>query len=114
MALVPHERSLVKRMEGRPFVLLGVNVDQTRDLQKRAEEQSKIPWRSWWDGARGPIAGVWAVDLLPTFVLIDAHGVVRLREVDPDDLDHLVEQLVKEAEEETGKAAADQTPGGAG
>jgi hypothetical protein len=56
--MYPHERSLVKKMEGKPFVLLGVNSDGDKDkLHKRMEEE-KITWRSWWDGGdtNGPIA----------------------------------------------------------
>ena len=29
--MYPHERSLVKKMEGKPFVLLGVNSDADRE-----------------------------------------------------------------------------------
>ena len=32
--MYPHERSLVKKMEGKPFVLLGVNSDGTRTSSK--------------------------------------------------------------------------------
>ena len=36
MALVPHERELVRRLEDKPFVLLGVNGDEHRDRAKQA------------------------------------------------------------------------------
>ena len=32
MAMVPHERSLVKRLEGKPFSLLGIDLTAPRAL----------------------------------------------------------------------------------
>jgi hypothetical protein len=32
--MYPHERSLVKKMEGKPFALIGVNSDEDRDALK--------------------------------------------------------------------------------
>ena len=50
MAMVPHERSLVKRLEGKPFALVGVNRDASREILKKCEEKRKITWRSFFDG----------------------------------------------------------------
>ena len=47
--MYPHERSLVKRLEGKPFALLGVNSD-TKDRVRQAMKKENITWRSWWDG----------------------------------------------------------------
>jgi AhpC/TSA family len=35
MAMVPHERELVKRLDGKPFALLGVNCDGDREKARR-------------------------------------------------------------------------------
>ncbi len=44
--MYPHERSLVKRLAGEPFALIGVNSDKDKaKLAKRMEEES-ITWRS--------------------------------------------------------------------
>ncbi len=53
--MFPHERSLVKRLEGKPFALLGVNSDADREKLKETMKQQNITWRSWWDG--GSTAG---------------------------------------------------------
>ena len=55
--MYPHERSLVKTMEGKPFVLLGINSDPDKtELAKRLKEEN-ITWRSWWDvDTSGPIS----------------------------------------------------------
>ena len=81
MADVPHERSLEKNLEGKPFVLLGVNSYRDRDLLKNVLAKEKIPWRSWWDGGgtSGPISRRWNIQAWPTLYLIDAKGVIRYK-----------------------------------
>ena len=44
--MYPHERSLVKRLADKPFVLLGVNSDETRDEVKKVLERNQLSWRS--------------------------------------------------------------------
>jgi len=79
MGMVKQERTLVDRMRGKAFVLLGVNSDSTRERAKKVMETEGITWRSWWDGgsADGPIAMQWSVMGWPTLYLIDARGVIR-------------------------------------
>ena len=101
MAMVPHERSLVKKMEGKPFVLLGVDSDTTKEAGKDAEKQHKITWRSWFDGRPGPIVKEWQIQGFPTLYLLDAKGAIRHKWVgSPGDevINKAVEQLVKETE----------------
>ena len=82
--MFPHERSLVKRLEGKPFVLLGVNSDESRKELKAVMKKEKITWRSFWNGGRdGPISREWGIRGWPTLVIIDAKGVIRYRDVRP-------------------------------
>jgi hypothetical protein len=102
--MYPHERSLVKRLENKPFVLLGVNSDENRDDLKKAMEKEKITWRSFWNGGstEGPISMHWAIYRWPTLYLIDHKGILRAKYVgSPDEkvLDEKLEALIKEAEE---------------
>jgi hypothetical protein len=96
--MYPHERSLVEKFQGRPFVILGVNSDASRELVKQVSEKEKLTWRSFWDGGStdGPIARRWNVTGWPTLCLIDHAGTI-VRHVGPQD-DELIEQKVKEAE----------------
>ena len=48
--MYPHERSLVKRLAGKPFALLGINSDSDKDDLKKVMEKEQITWRSWWNG----------------------------------------------------------------
>jgi hypothetical protein len=99
-----HERSLVKRLEGRPFVLIGVNSDKDRDQTKNINEKEQITWRSFWNGGstRGPISTTWNVQGWPTLYIVDAKGMIRHKYVgSPGDkvLDEVIDALVKETEE---------------
>ena len=46
MGMVPHERELVKRLEGKPFVLLGVNGDDDREVAKTVRVAGRVRPRS--------------------------------------------------------------------
>jgi hypothetical protein len=106
--MYPHERSLVQKMENKPFTLLGINSDESKDELKKVVEKEKMTWRSWWDGGDidGPIATKWNVRGWPTLYVVDHKGVIRHKwEGSPGDkvLDDSLEKLVKEAEEGTKK-----------
>jgi thiol-disulfide isomerase/thioredoxin len=99
--LVPHEKALVKSLKDKPFVLLGVNGDDTPEDLKEAEQQQGLNWRSWWDEGKS-IQRRWGVKVLPTVFLIDHKGVVRYRfeGVGPtteEDLDAAVKDLLRKA-----------------
>lgn len=94
--MYPHERSLVERMIGKPFALLGVNSDANREELKATLLQEGITWRSWWDEGRtdGPIHTQWQVARRPAIYVLDAEGIIRYKDVTKDDLDRAVEELV--------------------
>lgn len=80
--MYPHERSFVKKFQGKPVVLLGVNSDGDREALKKVLEKEKITWRSWWDGGgtKGPVASKWQVHGWPTIYIIDAKGIIRVKD----------------------------------
>lgn len=96
--MYPHERSLVKRLEGKPFALVGINSDQDREKLKEVLKKEEITWRSWWDGGStsGPIASKWNVRGWPTIYVLDAEGVIRYRDVREKKLDEAVDKLLQE------------------
>jgi hypothetical protein len=97
--MYPHERSLVQRLEGKPFALLGINSDSGRTALKEVLKKEHITWRSWWDGGtiEGPIATRWNVSGWPTTYVLDHHGVIRFRNVRGEELDKAVDALLKES-----------------
>src|SRR6266487_4177122 len=98
--MYPHERSLVKRLAGKPFALLGVNSDKDRAELKKVLTKENITWRSFWDGGntQGPIAGRWNVSAWPTVYVLDPKGVIRFKDVSDKQLDEAVDFLLKEQE----------------
>jgi len=102
----PRLRSTLERLRGRPFVILGINSGDNRDVLKRAMDQGEITWRCWRDGEKpygtGPIITNWNIRGFPTFFLIDHRGVLRSKaDIHPFDtrsFDDAVEGLLKEAE----------------
>src|SRR5262245_44277098 len=102
--MYPHERSLVKNLESKPFTLLGINSDADREALKKVLKEEQITWRSWWngaDGTGGPISTKWNVSGWPTLYVLDHKGVIRHKYMgSPGDkvLDDVIEKLVKEAE----------------
>jgi peroxiredoxin len=106
--MYPHERSLVQKMEDKPFALVGINSDDSKEELKKAIEKEKMTWRSWYDGGstNGPIATQWNVRGWPTLYAIDHKGVIRHKWVGSpggEILDQELEKLVKEAEEDAKK-----------
>src|SRR5581483_4860988 len=98
--MYPHERSLVKKFEGKPFTILGINSDKDRDALKKVLEKESISWRSWFDGGStgGPIAKRWNVSGWPTLYLLDHKGVIRDKSAGSKDMDKLIDKLVEEAQ----------------
>ena len=101
--MYPHERSLVKRLEGKPFVLLGVNNDTDRAELKKVIDKEKITWRSFWEfgSTQDVISNRWEVNAWPTLYLIDAKGVIRHKHVgSPGEkaLDEEIDKLITEIE----------------
>jgi hypothetical protein len=90
----------VKRFEGKPFTILGVNSDITREKVKEVVAKKKITWRWFWDGgsAQGPIQCRWNITAWPTMYLIDHEGRIIERIGLGKKTEELIEQKVKEAE----------------
>jgi hypothetical protein len=94
---VPHERSLVRRLEGKPFVLLGINVDEDRQEGLTFVREHDLRWRSWWDGGtEGPIARRWGIYAWPVTYVLDGRGIIRFQNVWEKDLDRAVDLLLDE------------------
>ncbi len=113
--MIPHERDLQDRLNGRPFALIGFD----RSEDKEAEDlkvflvSQEITWRVCPGRSQEgrDIFRKWNVHSIPMFYLIDDRGVIRQRfdgYTEPIALGAAVESLLKEAEERVGSAV---TPG---
>ncbi|MFO1078791.1 MAG: thioredoxin-like domain-containing protein [Planctomycetota bacterium] len=107
--MFPHERSLVEKFAGKPFVIIGVNSDKDLDAVRPKFVEEKITWRSFWcgeEGTRGAIPTRWNVRGWPTLVVIDHDGVIRNKWLgSPGDavIDETLEGLVEKAAAAGGK-----------
>jgi hypothetical protein len=99
--MYPHERSLVKRLQDKPFALLGVNSDTDRPALEKTLVKEQLNWRSWWNGGgkKGPIATAWNIQFWPTIYVIDGKGVIRYKNVQDKRLDDALDKLVGEIEQ---------------
>jgi hypothetical protein len=99
--MFPHERSLVKQLEGKPFALIGINSDRDREDCKKKNQENQITWRSFWNGEQGtggPISAKWNVHGWPTMYLIDSKGIIRHKYLGSPGgkvLNELIAQLLK-------------------
>ena len=102
-AMYPHVRSLVKKMERRPFALLGINGDKDKEKLRRRIKDENINWRSWWDGGdQGPIAALYDIPGWPTVYILDHHGIIRHKFLGPPDdeafdIDEAIDELTTTA-----------------
>jgi thiol-disulfide isomerase/thioredoxin len=79
--MIPHEKEMAKRLEGQPFVLLGVSGDNELADLKSYMNQKSISWPNVFDGPRGALAGAWRIEGYPTVYIVDAKGVIRFKQV---------------------------------
>ena len=99
--MFPHERSLVKRLAGQPFALIGVNSDSDKEALKPVLEKESITWRSFWNGPNGtggPISKRWNVKGWPTIYVLDAESKIRFKGVRGESMDKAVDELLAEIE----------------
>ncbi len=94
--MIPHERSLVKKLENEPFALIGVNSDSREAYDAEVEEMG-VTWRSFMQGSTsGPIPTKWNVQGWPTIYVLDHNGVIRYKNVRDEAMEDAVLELLEE------------------
>src|SRR5262245_129471 len=100
--MIPHERSLVDELKGKPFALIGVNSDPDLAYYRQQQQEMGVTWRSFWCGAAGtggPIPTKWNVNGWPTIYVIDAAGKIRFKNVRGERMTEAVKTLLAEVEQ---------------
>lgn len=100
-AMIPHQRELVKRLKGKPFVMLSVNADAKKETLTQFLEKEPMPWQHWHNGVKadkGGVRDVYSVHFFPSIYVIDAKGIIRHKNVRGEALDKAVDALLKEQE----------------
>jgi len=97
--MYPHERSLVKKFENRPFAIIGINSDRDRAKLKERIKAENITWRSFYAGSTsGPIPAKWNVSGWPTLYILDHNGVIRAKNQRGASMEKWLDKLVAQAE----------------
>ena len=98
--MIPHEKALVQRMQDEPFVLFGINSDDSATYHKKRDEMG-VTWPSVNDDSASPkISTSWGVQGWPTIYVLDHKGVIRFKDVRGEEMDAAVEQLLEEMKAE--------------
>jgi hypothetical protein len=99
--MLPHEKSMVKKLADKPFALIGINSDGDRSVVNNILKEQNITWRQAIDGSTsGPLASKWNVRYWPHIFVLDHKGVIRHIDLRDDELSTAVEKLIAEAEAE--------------
>lgn len=75
--------------------MLGVNSDADRDALKKTLVEEQITWRSWWDDGKihGPIQTTWQIVQRPSIHILDGKGVIRYKNIQPEDVGDAIDRL---------------------
>lgn len=102
MGLLPHVKTLVKRLEHEPFRFIGMygREGDPKEIARRMQQEG-ITWRNAMDlgEAGNTLWGRWAVRGFPQIYLLDADGVIRQRwfgNPGEEVLDREIEALIAE------------------
>jgi thiol-disulfide isomerase/thioredoxin len=95
-AMIPHEREMVKKLKGQPFVLVSISADEKKETLKEFLDKESMPWTHWWNGATGGVLKDWNIRFFPTIYVLDAKGVIRAKNVRGKELEDTVEKLLAE------------------
>ncbi|MSR63508.1 MAG: TlpA family protein disulfide reductase [Planctomycetes bacterium] len=99
--MLPHEKALVKRLQDKPFALLGINNDGPAAEVLAKFQKEGITWRNAIEPDKDSLASKWNVSGYPNLYLVDAQGVIRdhwLGSPGDEVLDQRIDELVAEAQ----------------
>ena len=84
------------RLKGKPFEILAVSLDDTREELVEVVRQKKVPGLQTWDkaGWNNPLSTLYNIQTIPTWYLIDSQGVIRGRDPFGEKLVPAVEALL--------------------
>ena len=100
------DRRIVADLKGRPFVMIGVNSDDSPQTMREVALYHQLNWPSIWQSPGGSLTETWFVNPWPALYLIDARGIIRYnngkhRPIDHKALAAAVDVLLDEQARET-------------
>ena len=94
MGMIPQERRLIQKYQGRSFALLSVCTDESLTTARKTAAEHQMDWPCWFDGADGPIARDWNVRGYPTIYILDKRGVIVAKRLRDEPLDTKIAELM--------------------
>jgi thiol-disulfide isomerase/thioredoxin len=100
-----YNKALIRRLAGKPFVLVGVNADDDRAVVQDVVKRRGLNWRSWYDGGNegGRIMKQWQVEGFPRIFVLDHKGVIRYKDLRGPKLEEAVSKLLREQQRDATK-----------
>ena len=93
--LYAQQCALSRRMQGRPFAVLSVHLDDSKETVTQSIASGEITWRCWWEShGKRPNCDRWHVGFIPSVYVIDADGIIRAKEVKGKALNEAVDALL--------------------
>lgn len=89
------ERELAKRMAEKPFLLIGVDADDTAPVLRDAIRRERLDFPIVIDTDKSNVAA-WGVTGLPTTYVLDKNGVIRAFDLRGDDFIAKIDELLAE------------------
>jgi hypothetical protein len=84
-------------MQGRPFAILSIHVDESKKTVTQSITSGEITWRCLWEShGKRPNCDRWHVGFIPSVYVIDADGIIRAKDVNGKALDEAVEACLPE------------------
>ncbi|MHC5004065.1 MAG: TlpA family protein disulfide reductase [Planctomycetota bacterium] len=98
--MIPQQRKMIERLEGRPFTLLGINSDGDRSGLPTQLKESGVTWPQIHEGQDRAISIRWNVSVYPTIYILDHEGIIRRKGFLPEaEIEKTVDELLKAMEE---------------
>ena len=94
IAALPTMRDLAEAHPGERFEILGISVDAELETVTDFMEDEPMPWSHWHVGVGSELGLSWNIAGYPTYVVVDADGVIRSRGHDLDAAIEVIEETL--------------------
>ncbi len=75
---LPSVKKVQKDHANTPFVVVGISADRDGRAWRAFTDRNGMSWPQYWD-ENGKVQRLFDVQAIPTYVLLDAEGIERLR-----------------------------------
>lgn len=81
LAEIPHIKAAAEKFNDRPFVIVGVSLDDVKEILESTIKHREVPGLQTWDekGRDNPVGELYNVQELPQSYLLDVDGKIRVR-----------------------------------